>query len=320
MDLIYADENHNDLGVVSGYSFDLAYGISENDFELQISIADDCCREDYLLYIEGTEYGGVVDDITVNTSSSTVSYHGRTWHGIIDSKIIVPEAGQDYYIVSGEANTVLSELIEKLGIDSFFVVSTEDSGININYQFNRYCKAYSEGILKMLNSVNAKLNVVWLNGMVYLSVSNATDYTTHDDFDSDQVNFKINKAYNTVNHLICLGQGNLAEREVINLYCDENGVISSTQTFYGLDEITEVYENTNAVSEELLSSGIEKFKNLLSTDKVETTLDSDLIYEIGDTVGATEQITDISIVTKINKKIVKIVDSIVSIDYQTGGF
>ena len=36
MDLIYADENRIDLGVLQDYKFDLAYGESENDFELSL--------------------------------------------------------------------------------------------------------------------------------------------------------------------------------------------------------------------------------------------------------------------------------------------
>lgn len=33
MDLIYTDENRVDIGVLHEYSMDIAYGVSENNFE-----------------------------------------------------------------------------------------------------------------------------------------------------------------------------------------------------------------------------------------------------------------------------------------------
>ena len=38
MDLIYTNENREDVGVLFGYSFDLAFGIDENDFECKLSV------------------------------------------------------------------------------------------------------------------------------------------------------------------------------------------------------------------------------------------------------------------------------------------
>lgn len=320
MDLIYANQDHEDVGVISEYGFDLAYGVDENDFELAVSLADSCCEKNYLIYMEGTEYGGVVDDISVNTSSGVVTYHGRTWHGIIDGKVLTPDAGQEYYSVEGDANIVLAQVINRIGLSELFNVEQVESGISVNYKFNRYCKAYSGGLLKMFAQYSLKLDVKWLDGKVCLAAKKANDYTKMDDFDSDQINFKVKNVFNKPNHLICLGKGELAERTVVNLYCNENGEIGNTQSIFGADEITEIYENTSAENQELIERGMEKFNELLSCDTVDTSLESDFIYEIGDIVGAKEQVTGISVVTRINKKIIKINDGIISTDYETGGF
>ena len=96
MDLIYATAARVDVGVLQGYELDLAYGESENDFELKTSLDNHVCREGYILYVEGTEYGGIIDSIAPNTRSNTLSYKGRTWHGILNSKVICPDKGHDY--------------------------------------------------------------------------------------------------------------------------------------------------------------------------------------------------------------------------------
>ena len=49
MDLIYADKNKIDVGVMKDFSLDLAYGSGENDFELSVSAENNVCTEDYLL-------------------------------------------------------------------------------------------------------------------------------------------------------------------------------------------------------------------------------------------------------------------------------
>src|SRR5574343_863853 len=96
MDLIYADENMVDIGVLDNYNFDLAYGNSENDFELTMSISNNVVNQDNYIYIEHTEYGGIVDSIAPSTDSSTITYSGRTWTGILDSYVVYPSVGNDY--------------------------------------------------------------------------------------------------------------------------------------------------------------------------------------------------------------------------------
>ena len=90
MDLIYMNSSKEDVGVLMNYDFDLAFGADENNFECHISSKAHCCDHGYYLYIEGTEYGGIVDDIQVKTEDNEVVYCGRTWHGILGSKVIMP--------------------------------------------------------------------------------------------------------------------------------------------------------------------------------------------------------------------------------------
>ena len=47
-------------------------------------------------------------------------------------KSVMPDAGQDYLVLSGEANTVLSGLITRMGLGTLFEAEDTDSKITIN--------------------------------------------------------------------------------------------------------------------------------------------------------------------------------------------
>ncbi len=319
MDLIYTDENRDDVGVLKDYQFDLAFGDSENNFLISVPIDNHVCGEDYWLYIEGTEYGGIIDDIQVDTETKKVSYKGRTFHGIIESKVVCPDSGEDYYIIQNmDANAALAALITRLGLGALFSVSSETSGITITrYQFWRYITGYA-GIRKMLNSVGAKLHMEWHDGQVILSAIPYVSYD-EDELDSDHVNFTIDQVFNPVNHMICLGRGELKDRMVIHLYCDENGNISQTPTFTGLNDRTAVLDYPNAESEEeLITEGASRLRAEYNASTVDIRLDDEFSFDVGDVITVYEVVTGLRLTRSITKKIATINSDIFKCQYQVG--
>ncbi|MGD6877827.1 hypothetical protein [Bacillus infantis] len=320
MDLIYANEQKEDMGVLLDYSFDLAFGKDENDFELKVNRQNHCCEAGYFIYIEGTEYGGIVDAIEVDTEAEEVTYKGRTWHGILEHKVLCPNSGQDYLTVSGEANTIIGSLLSRVGLSDMFEASGEDSLIRItSYQFARYIDAYM-GIRKMLVSVGAKLLFTYKDGKVVLSAVPLVDYSQDEQFDSDQVALKIQRTYNAINHVICLGSGNLKNRQVIHLYADENGNVSHTQSLRGIQEVVAVYDYANAESlEDLEAGGKEKIKESYAQNKVSMDFDAEgTVYDIDDIVGSKDIQTGIEVKESIAKKIVSINKGEININYKVG--
>ena len=106
--------------------------------------------------------------------------------------------------------------------------------------------------------------------------------------------------------MICLGQGNLSERTVIDLYIDENGKISQNPHYVGLNEISEVYDYSNVESnDELLKSGTDKLLEYQNFDNIEITIENSE-KDVGDIVGGEEVVTGLKISGEITKKIVKI--------------
>ena len=318
MDLIFTNAERADLGVLSTHSFDLSYGAEENNFELTLGANEPTLETNSCVYIEGTEYGGMVGGIKSSTYGETITYKGRTWHGILNSKVIEPDAGDDYLVVSGDANEVLSFLIDRLGLSELFVADENPSVVNISgYKFHRYCKGY-DGVSDMLADNGGKLKITWKDRVVHLSAEPIVDYTEAPS-DGDIATLTVEQHKQKVNHLICLGKGDLAEREVIHLYVDQFGNIGDVQYYTGLAEIADTYDNSN--SDDLRSDGIKMLKELRNNDKAEIALPESegRIYDIGDIVGATEYKSGISVAAAVTQKIVKINNGVVSTEYETGG-
>lgn len=269
MDLIHANKDMKDIGAIPDYSLDLAYGEEENDFELQV--AEDCCNEHEYIYVEktvdgrvqGTEYGGIIDKKSIDTENNTRTYYGRTWHGILDGKIIEPPKNTDYLTVNGDANEVIRTIIRMIGLDDLFEVPASKSGIEIiNYQF-RYVQAY-KGLRTMLQTFGGKLKMRHYQKKIQLWAEHIVDYSKQADWDSTQVTFTASNNYTPINHLICLGKGDMVDRAVIHIFTDAKGDIcpyakkttplqdedyildKSQQVIFGTLERTEIYDYSNA--------------------------------------------------------------------------
>ena len=320
MDLIYTNARHVDQGVLSAYAFDLSFGASENDFELKLGASGPALDFGAFVYIEGTEHGGVVDAKKTSTDGKTITYTGRTWHGMMDSKVIEPDPGASHLIVNGDANDVLTMLIDRLGLGDLFAVSAGASGITIkNHKFARYCLGY-DGIADMLADHGAKLKMTWENRAVCLSAVPIVDYTTA-PVDADMATLTVELHGNKVNHLICLGQGELAERDIIHLYADRFGQIIDKPYYTGIDERCDVYENTSVPTlEELWENGVKRFRELREVDKADISKINDAFaYDIGDIVGALDVDSGITVTAAVTQKIVRINNGAVSTEYKTEG-
>ena len=317
MDLICMDKNGIEKGVLQNYSLDLDCGRT-NDFEISVGIYNNVLKHTDRFYIEDTEYGGIIDSVKSDTRNSKIYYSGRTWRGILSKKIIRPLPGDDYYIVSGEANEIIAELIDYVDLSNLFVVpGTTDIIIN-TYRFNRYTDVLS-GLTAMLKTANARLKIRYKNGFVELSAEPGIDYSDEIELSQDKkINFIAEDNRGGVNHLICLGSGELSARQVVDLYVDENGNIGSTQHYFGTDEIVDIFDYPNSESlQELTDNGIRRLQELTNSQSVEVNIE-DMELELGDVIAGREAVTGLYISKPITQKIVRINNGITKIEYKVG--
>lgn len=250
-----------------------------------------------MVYIPDTEFGGIIGKVLTSTTLDYVELKGYTWRGRLEHKIISPPAGSDYKIVSGELNAVLKSLIEP-EYDGLFIVSSEDTGISVdNYQFDRYCTLL-DGVTKMLKSKGCRLDIQHMRekgvpGYVLIRAVPIEDYSDQIELSKDcGLNYIMEDTRDGVNHLIITGKGELQDRNVFHLYVWPDGTIKKMQYYKGLDEISQVYENTSTETDQLEEQSVKKLqeimnKKIFSMDVEKLGID----VHIGDVVGGRDYLT-----------------------------
>ena len=311
--LIYTDAAHVDAGAIQSFEMDLAFGADEQDFE--IAFSKPVLTGGELLYIDGTEYGGVVDVITHSTETESVIYKGRTWHGMLAGKIVKPPTNADYYTLSGDANTCIRSLLSKVGLTDVLTGRTTSAGISVNYQFERFCNAY-DGILKMLASADAVLRIERHDGITELWAEPRVTIT--DEADSDLMDFAITDSVRVPNHLVCAGEGELQQRVVVDLYADSSGNVSQTQSLTGVDEIAVLYNYNNADATELIAEGTKELQSYQLGGGADLQVNNKGDWHVGDLIQVRDNNSGLVITSTINKKIVKVKNGIMSVDYEVG--
>jgi len=319
VDLIITDSNHVDARSAADFTLDCAWGKEENDFELVMSGASTIDAGAYI-YVDGSECGGVVDAMEDQLTSgvSTLTYSGRTWHGVLANKILEPDRGKDYLTVSGTASTVIGSLISRVGLDGVFdAVDSPTAGAQTikSYRFDRYTDCYT-GLRKMCAANGLKLRLAYTSGQVNIWAEPVAHYG--DSIDSDLIDFDATRTWRKPNHLIGLGKGDLAARVVVHWYADAKGTVSQTQSLRGVDEITQVYDYSSAETAELNTKTKEKLQDLQSEGDVRVTVrdDANVVFDVGDTVTARDNLTGITVNASIVKKIVKVSGGVMSVDYE----
>ena len=325
--LILADQNLRDICPVMDAGIDIAIG-EENNYE--IKVRRDKWSSEYTFgnafYIKETEYGGIIGEVDTNTAEDTISLLGMTWRGMLDKKIICPPPGSDYKTVSGELNLVLNDLVAE-HFDDYFVVLQVDTGVSVtNYQFDRYCTLLA-GINKMLKSVGYRLQIRYIQqergqpGYIELSAVPIVDYSEQIELSQDsQLNFTFRNCRNGVNHLICLGKGELQDRQVIDLYVQEDGSIGTEPYYTGVQEIAATYEDTSSETDELEEKGREKLQELMNSTSFSMDVETlNMDVAIGDIIGGRDYLTGLYAKKPIAKKIYKVEDGTTSLEYEIEG-
>lgn len=264
---------------------------STNDFKLDTSIINK--TNFYGLYIEGTELGGILNiDESTNVTDLHV-LHGLTWRGMLTKHIIEPPAGEDYKVVSGDLNAIIADLISDFS--PLFYASSIPAGATVtNYKINRYVSTL-EAIDKLLNDNGYRLKLTVnksASGQAIRIKAEAIAQTVlqgvyNNDLYIPMMYTKDNSGYN---HIIAAGKGDLKDRQIVNLYLDQDGNVTTTQHFFGINEKTYFYDYSSVESiEELEKEATTKLKEiankkvlaLSSTDSKDKRLMS---LEVGDVI------------------------------------
>lgn len=321
MELIVASSSGAELRslLFNSYDFEVGTTIEGNSFAVNILRREwESIPNEARIYIPGTEYGGLFRQLATNTSQDTITPGGITWRGMMYRKIIYPESGYNYAYDSGELNAIIKAHVEA-EFPGLMVGTTLDTGVSVtNFQYARYC-TLADGLTDLLESVGYRLNLEYDQSLARVIVSAVpiVNYSHLVEFSSDmRVNYVMSMKSDRVNHLVCLGAGELKDRIVVHLYVDERGKISQTQTYTGMDEVTEVYDYAGAEREELIQSGTERLKDLMNDNTFEVRVESMDEIAVGDIVGGRDYLSGMTMSAPITGKILRWQSGFDTIEYK----
>ena len=329
MDLTYTDAAMHDVGVLNVTGGDFAWGADENDFELTLADGQESPEIGGLVYADGTDIWGVVRG-AIRTDDGKVKAVGATWTGALDSRVLKPPSGSAYFKVSGDMRDCVASLISQLGCADLFAVAKGKTGITVTHTFQgregdaaqkdtgRYMGGWSA--LWQLTSEHGCKAVARYDAAtrkVVLTVGRAEDRTDSEDVEHAGATVALSNTLVT-NHLVCLGKGEGTARTVLDLYMDSRGNVSTTQTYKGVYEIAEVYDDANAEDVDALKAdGTAKLKEYReSAQSVDMAVAEDA-YDLGDLVGGTDPVTGIRATATVTKKVLSLNGSTPTVSYET---
>lgn len=315
MVLVVHDSAVGDIREIEEFELDIAFGSDENALKLEAR-AGEAPEEGQFVFIDGTEYGGVVDQASYEAgreASGSILCRGRTWHGILAGKRLLPDSGSGYLSVSGKAGDALAALIERMGLSELFSAASDDT--SVSYTFDRFVDGYS-GLKAMAKANGRKVAMRRKGGKVEISLPPVVDYANK--VDSDLLDFTLTSVHRCVNHLVCAGTGELENRAVVHFYADETGNVSHTQTFFGVDEICALYDYSNADADKLEEEGKKKLKEYQTKGSVEVDAHDDIDVDVGDVISARDNAHGRTVSATVVKKIVQVSRGVATYKYEVG--
>ncbi len=312
MDLIYTDRRFEDVGVIPWAKGDFSEGV-ERDWSLTATRVEGL-RDGCLVYVDGTEFGGIVDSTEADTDSGAVTYAGRTWLGMLDEAVVCPTKGSSYADVAGDANACIARALELAGSPVPFAAPDSPSPLgDVSFRFPRYCTLL-DGLRSMLSSVGGTLGVSYRGGTCALAALPAPEAVAW----SDGARMTL-RSGNSVNHLICLGTGKLKDRTVVHLYADALGRVSRTQTLRGALHRAQVYDYPNAKdSADLVRGGTERLLKLQESNAAELNESVSGLYSLGQVLTCRDASTGAVVSQVVTEKIGRVDGSALTVEYKTG--
>ena len=315
MVLVVFDAKLGNVRELQDFELDLAFGSDENALSLECEAAH-APEEGQFVFIDGTEYGGVVDKVTYEAgreATGSILCKGRSWHGILAGKRLLPDSGGSYLSVNSKAGDALASLIERMGLSGLFSAAADDTAVG--YTFDRFVDGYS-GLKAMAKANGRKVAMRRKGGKVEISLPPAVDYANK--VDSDLLDFTLTSVHRCVNHLVCAGTGELENRAVVHFYADAAGNVSHTQSLFGVDEISALYDYSNADEEKLEEEGRKKLQEYQTQGSVEVEAHDDIDVDVGDVISARDNAHGRTVTATVAKKIVKVSRGVATYSYEVG--
>lgn len=286
----------------------------DNDFTLSCPASGFVPEVGAVVYVDGTEIGGVVEGRGSDSAAASVDVVGRTWSGLLDARVLRPPAGQDYLAYSGDARAVVRQVLSACGLEGWFSAAPGNCGTAVSGRFERYCTAWA-GLRKELRRAGLRLSASWDGSRWVLdAVARRTV-----EVDASEARVTSDAGLMAYNHLVCAGEGELKDRVVVDLYADASGKVSATQTLKGRLERAALYDRSSSGREELVKDGTEKLQELQATPTLSVDLSGlSVSAEVGDVVAVTDDEGGTEVTAEVTRTVAKVTDGALKVSVEGG--
>ena len=313
LNLIMISTSMHEYAAITPISFECEVGTGDasNDFELR---GYDVFRGG--VYIPGTEYGGLIECPEDTTGEDLHTYKGWTWRGILTQAVVSPPEGEDYYTASGDLHEIISGLVTDR-FSGLFTVPGELTGVTAEFQADRYCTVH-EALTDLCEENGYKLVIeAYKSDTVKVELRAEPVVTVAGTYNEDNrlsLTFADNRM--GINHLICMGSGELKDRQRVDLYVDQNGNIGTTKYHTGLWEREQYFDYPNAESiTELTKQGKKRLKEVMSKKTLQINRIQDVEMDVGDIVTGKHTVSGTSVSAPIDRKSFTYSGGIVRLEY-----
>lgn len=278
-------------------------------------------REGHYIYSPGTEWGGPVTLIKHVTGKKLVTVQGPTWRGLLYQRRIYPPAGQGYRVYTNiDANDLIGSVVGQT-YGPIFIFSGEESGVLVSAQF-RY-QSYAVGLQTVLADAGLRLAIRFDNTIpaAVLSAEPVNQLSDAIEISQDYgINFTSEIGnIELANHCLALGGGELAEREVLEVYRVGDTYYTTRPASLPTDAIRTVlldYGSAESTAD-LLKSAIERLqatapKQSISINELPLNID----MQLGDQLNVRDRLTGLEALSEVTNKILTIKQGRTEIDTQ----
>ena len=330
MDLILTDSGWTDIGIIRPTAGDFAFGNEENDFSLTCSSLAPVPELRSLVYAPGSLLGGMVTGWKVNESGG-LTVNGQTWTGILNRKILRPDPGSKHYSATGDVRDIVAGLITRYGLTSLFAVAPGKTGVSVTHKFQRSVNDPTQhdagrfmlgwvAIWQVLTEHDCRCDIRWDDARrkALLTVAVAEDH--YDDEATYATGTATTEERKTpLNHVLVLGSGTGLDRYTADFYADKNGVVSTTQSIFGVDEVADILDQSSTENTtEADAAGRKKLReSWKERHSIETTVTSDAGFALGDVVGGMNRRTGQTASATVTKVIATITKGGTVYQYKT---
>lgn len=313
VELIHADGSFREKGFVTDftqYDSEIALSGEGTQCDWMLEMPEEIWKRspietgDYL-YLDSGEWGGPAERVCRSTGDGAVRIYGVNWRGLLARRVICPPPGETHAQVERkQAHAALRELLGGW-MPSVIRVSGEESGIMCSCRV-RY-RTLIDAAEEMLAAAGARLEIRRNSGGVTLAAGQIRDVSPVIELSSDyRADVVAQTAAARYNHIIALGQGELLERTVVELWCAPDGTVTEEPDDMPAEQsrMSLLYDYSSVDSaDELRRAARRKLKEYSSTGKMEIELCgvSDEL-ELTDIASVRDEVTGLSARMTVTRK------------------